>query len=171
MHYVALYIFAVAAANLSVTLFGPPSVYINAFLFIGLTLTTRDRLHELWKGKHLFLKMGAIILTGALLSWLINQDAGRIAVASVVAFIAAEAVDTVVFHLLRNRPWMIRANGSNLPSALVDSLVFPAIAFGGFLPVIVAGQFAAKVLGGFIWAVAIQRWISARARAPQLSGA
>ena len=32
-----------------------------------------------------------------------------------------------------------------------NSIVFPTLAFGGFMPVIVLGQFAAKVLGGFLW--------------------
>jgi fructose-specific phosphotransferase system IIC component len=32
-------------------------------------------------------------------------------------------------------------------------LVFPTVAFGALLPGIVAGQFVAKVFGGFLWAV------------------
>lgn len=41
-------------------------------------------------------------------------------------------------------------------AALVDSLVFPTVAFGAFLPVIVIGQFAAKVAGGALWSVIIR---------------
>ena len=45
--------------------------------------------------------------------------------------------------------------GSNVFGALVDSLVFPTIAFGGFLPWITLGQFAAKVAGGFLWSLVL----------------
>ena len=165
MIYVLIYLLAVVAANLSVAAFGPPSVYVNAFLFIGLTLTVRDRLHEFWTGRHLFRNMAAVIVGGAVLSWAINRDAGPIAVASVAAFLIAESVDALVFHALRHRTWMVRANGSNIPSALADSVVFPALAFGAFLPMVTVGQFAAKVLGGFVWAIAIQAWARARINA------
>lgn len=36
--------------------------------------------------------------------------------------------------------------------AAQNSLIFPALAFGGVLPLIVLGQFAAKVCGGALWA-------------------
>lgn len=157
MPYVALYVAAVVAANLSVAAFGPPSVYINAFLFIGLTLTTRDRLHEYWNGRGLALKMGAVIGTGAAISWVINQHAGQIAFASVLAFAAAESVDATVYHGLRDRAWLVKANASNVLGAAVDSLVFPTVAFGALLPMVVAGQFTAKVLGGLVWALVLRR--------------
>jgi uncharacterized PurR-regulated membrane protein YhhQ (DUF165 family) len=48
---------------------------------------------------------------------------------------------------------MVRANGSNVVGALVDSILFPTIAFGfgAFLLPVVALQFAAKVAGGAVW--------------------
>ena len=54
-------------------------------------------------------------------------------------------------YLIR-KPWLIKSNGSNLASSAVDSLAFPLIAFGAFMPMVVLGQFAAKVFGGAIWA-------------------
>lgn len=42
---VIIYIFAVAAANLSVAHFGPAVTPINGLLLIGLDLAIRDRLH------------------------------------------------------------------------------------------------------------------------------
>jgi uncharacterized PurR-regulated membrane protein YhhQ (DUF165 family) len=53
-------------------------------------------------------------------------------------------------------------NGSNVLSAAVDSVLFPTIAFGALLPVIVLGQFAAKVLGGAVWS-----WILGKGRKQQ----
>lgn len=159
MIYVTLYLAAIVIANLSVAAFGPPSVIINAFLFIGLDLTARDRLHDAWHGRNLWRNMAALIATGSALSWLLNKDAGQIAIASMAAFGAAAVVDAAVYHLLRDRATILRVNGSNVPSAAVDSLIFPTLAFGGFLPAIVLGQFAAKVLGGFVWSL-ILGWIS-----------
>lgn len=151
MIYVFLYLAAIVAANLLVAAFGPQMVIVNAFLFIGLDLTARDRLHDAWRGNRLVPKMLALIAVGSLLSWLLNRDAGPVAIASFVAFAAAASVDTAIYHLLGGYPRWMRINGSNIPSALVDSLIFPTLAFGAFLWPIVLGQFLAKVLGGFVW--------------------
>lgn len=156
MFYVVLYLLAIILANLSVARFGPESAIINAFLFIGLDLTARDRLHDAWRGKQLVLKMGLLIAAGSLLSWLLNRDAGPIALASFVAFVAAATVDSVVYHFLRQYPRFYRVNGSNIPSAAVDSFVFPTLAFGALLWPIILGQFAAKVAGGFVWSLIFQ---------------
>jgi uncharacterized PurR-regulated membrane protein YhhQ (DUF165 family) len=165
MIYVALYLIAVVLANLSVAAFGPSVTIINAFLFIGLDLTARDQLHEAWRGHNLVPKMVGLIAAGSVLSWLLNRNAGQIALASFVAFAAAATVDTLVYHRLGKYPRWLRINGSNVPSAAVDSLVFPTLAFGSFLWTIVLGQFLAKTLGGFVWSLAF-RWLDRR-EAPQ----
>ena len=156
MIYVALYLAAIILANLSSAHFGPSASIVNAFLFIGLDLTGRDKLHEAWHGRGLWWKMAALIAAGSLLSWLLNRNAGRIAVASMLAFGIAALCDTIVYHLLRARAHMVKINGSNVVSALADSLVFPTVAFGAFMPLIVLGQFAAKVGGGFIWSLVLR---------------
>lgn len=152
---VVLWLTAIVAANLSSTHFGPSASVYNAFFLIGLSLTTRDALHTAWDGEGLKWKMAALIVAGSAISYLINQDAAQIALASCIALAAAESVDAVIYHVLRKRDWLERSNGSNVPSAAVDSLVFPTIAFGGFLPMIVLGQFAAKVGGGLVWSLII----------------
>jgi uncharacterized PurR-regulated membrane protein YhhQ (DUF165 family) len=165
-----LYLAAIVLANLSVAMFGPGVAIINAFLFIGLDLTARDQLHEAWRGRNLLPKMVALIAAGSLLSWLLNRNAGPIALASFVAFAAAATVDAIIYHLMGQYPRWLRINGSNIPSALVDSLIFPTLAFGSFLWPIVLGQFAAKTLGGFLWSL-LFRWIDQQAavRAEQSS--
>lgn len=160
MLYVVLYLAAVIAANLTVAAFGPSVTVINAFLFIGLDLTTRDGLHEAWGGRWLWPKMLVLIGVGSLLSFALNQGAGQIALASFLAFGCAGIVDAVVYQVLHRRSWFVKVNGSNVFSAMADSLIFPTVAFGAFLPLIVLGQFTAKVAGGFMWA-----WIIARAKA------
>lgn len=161
---IALYITAIVAANLLVATLGPSVAVLNAFLFIGLDLTTRDALHEAWRGRGLAWKMGLLIVAGSLLSYLLNASAGPIALASFVAFALSATADALVYAALGERARLVRVNGSNVVSAAVDSLVFPALAFG--LPLlwpIVLGQLVAKVIGGVLWSVVLFR----RRTAPQ----
>ncbi len=121
MIYVLMYLTAIVAANLTTAAFGPAWSIVNAFLFIGLDLTARDKLHDAWHGHGLAWKMAALVATGSALSWLLNRNAGMIAVASFVAFACAAVADTLVYALLRKRSYMQRVNGSNLAGAAVDS--------------------------------------------------
>ena len=157
MIYVVLYLGAVILANLIVARYGPASTIPVGFLFIGLDLTARDHLHDAWHGEGLAWKMAVLIATGSLFTWLINRNAGPIAVASFVAFASAATVDALVYHYLRRYPRWLRINGSNVPSAAVDSIVFQIVAFGGFPWVTILGQFLAKTLGGFLWSLLFRR--------------
>lgn len=161
MFYVILYLVAIVLANLSIAAFGPSIAIIVAFLFIGLDLTARDQLHETWRGNHLFLKMSILIATGSILSWLLNRNAASIAMASFAAFAATATVDAIVYHQLGKYPRWLRVNGSNIPSAGVDSIVFPTLAFGELLWGIILGQFLAKIIGGFVWSL-VFRWYDKR---------
>jgi uncharacterized PurR-regulated membrane protein YhhQ (DUF165 family) len=154
---VGLYLSAIVAANLLVAAYGPSVAVINAFLFIGLDITARDALHEAWKNEGLWWKMLLLIAAGSILSALFNWNAARIALASFVAFAGAGLADTAVYHALRERARLLKINGSNVVSAAVDSVLFPALAFGfPLLFDIMAGQFIAKVLGGFVWSVVLR---------------
>lgn len=155
---VLLYLAAIVAANLSVAYFGPVSTIVNAFLFIGLDITTRDMLHERWENKYLWLRMGALIAGGSALSWLLNKNAGSIALASVIAFAASGLADTIVYTLMARFSRFEKVTGSNIVSAAVDSVVFPWVAFGSFMPLIAGGQLLAKVVGGFVWALMLNRF-------------
>lgn len=155
---VILYLIAIVAANLLVATFGPSVAVVTAFLFIGLDLSTRDALHEAWRGKALVWKMAALIGAGSALSYALNRDAGPIALASFVAFAVSASLDAATYALLGERSYLVKVNGSNIVGAAADSLIFPALAFG--LPLlwpIVLGQFAAKVVGGAVWAWALAR--------------
>lgn len=160
---IAIYLGAIVIANLTVAWFGAGVVVINAFLLVSLDLTTRDRLHQLWEGRHLLRNMALLILTGSALSAALDYQALPVAVASCVAFGAAATIDTVAYSFLGARPWLVRANGSNLVSALVDSAVFLSIlaAFGGLpwalVPLLVAGQWGAKTVGGAMWSILLAR--------------
>lgn len=154
---IGLYLAAIVAANLLVAAFGPAVSIGCAFLFIGLDLTSRDRLHEAWHGRGLTSKMGMLIATGSCLSYAVNPASGPIALASFVAFAASATVDALSYHALRQRAYLVKVNGSNIVSAAVDSVLFPWIAFHAFLPWIILGQFVAKVLGGLAWSVLLAR--------------
>lgn len=157
MIYVIVYLLAIVIANLTVAAFGPSVVIFNAFFLIGLDLTARDKLHEQWHNNHLVPKMFLLIAAGSLISWLLNQEVARIALASMLAFSAAATIDAIFYQLLFKKHRLVKMNGSNIPSAFVDSIIFPTVAFGVFLPAIIIGQFLAKVLGGFFWSLIISK--------------
>lgn len=154
---VALYLAAVVAANLTVAAFGPSVTIINAFVLIGLDLTARDKLHDAWHHDRLWLRMAGLIGAGGVISYALNAGAAQIAVASTAAFVVAGILDALVYTALGSRARLLRVNGSNVVSAAADSLIFPTLAFGGFLPAIVLGQFAAKVAGGLVWSLVLGR--------------
>lgn len=142
-----IYIAAICTANFSVHMFGPMVTPMNAFLFIGLDFVIRDKLHErigVWR-------MLGLITVAGVISFAINPATDMIAIASVAAFALAAVTDAGVYQSLIHKPWLIKSNGSNVASSAVDSVVFPLIAFGAFMPWVVVGQFAAKVFGGAIW--------------------
>lgn len=157
MIYPAIYIGALVCANLLVAMIGPWFSIVNSFVLIGLDLTLRDKLHDMWQGKYLPLKMGALIVVAGLISYLLNPAAGQIAIASVVAFTLSMVVDSFVYQALKDKEWKIKSNASNTAGAMVDSVVFPTIAFGGLMPEIVAMQFVAKLAGGFAWTLLLKK--------------
>lgn len=164
---IILYLAAIVAANWSIVTFGANAAIVNAFLFIGLDLTTRDSLHEIWQYQNLWLKMFVLIAAGSLLSAVLNWHASHIALASFIAFACAGLADTLVYRALAPRGHFTRVNGSNIISASIDSVIFPALAFGlPLLVPIVIGQFLAKIIGGFIWALALDRYLKRRSSTP-----
>ena len=155
--YVYMYLLAIVFANITTAMFGASWSIVNAFLFIGLDLTCRDKLHEQWKDDNLFWNMLILIATGSVMSYLLSASAGIIALASFVAFLSANIVDVFIYQKLIHKSKLIKINGSNVGSAFVDSLVFPTIAFGGILWTITLGQFIAKVFGGYVWSLVLDR--------------
>jgi hypothetical protein len=157
MIYVGIYIAALVIANLLVAWLGPWFSLVNAFVLIGMDLSLRDKLHDLWDGDKLLIKMGGLIATASIVSYAINPATGMIALASLVAFSLSMIADSVIYQYLKYKDKVIRINGSNIAGAAVDSVVFPTIAFGGLMLEIVALQFLAKVIGGFIWSKILRK--------------
>ena len=165
---VVLWLAAIVAANWSSAHWGPEASIWNAFFLIGLTLSTRDALHDLW-GRNTPRNMAGLIFTGSALSYatsllfaseaLPSDVVARIALASCVALAVAETADAILYHVLRRREWLERSNTSNVLSSALDSVVFVWIAFGadGFLWAVMFGQFTAKIAGGFLWSLVLKR--------------
>lgn len=159
---VLVYLAAIVAATLSIVHFGPEASIYNAFFLIGLNLTTRDKLHDLW-GVHRLRNMVLLIMAGSIISYLAVIVLGvgppdivaRIALASCVAFAVAESCDAFLYQSIRNRPWLERANTSNLLGAFLDSAIFVSIAFGWTWEIIFL-QMCAKIAGGFVWSLVIE---------------
>lgn len=149
-----IYIAAICAANYSVYAFGPVVTPVNAFLFIGLDFVIRDKLHE----KIGVIKMIGLISIAGGISYTLNPATSMIAIASVAAFTLSSTCDAAVYQALIRKPWHIKSNGSNIAAAGVDSLVFPLMAFGAFMPQVVIGQFLAKVCGGAVWSYLLRSY-------------
>lgn len=145
------YAFAMTVANLLIVKFGVWFSPINSFLLIGLTLVLRDWLHIRLKAW----QMALLITASGVITYLLNPAAAQIAIASSVAFTLAALVDWAVFAKVKGN-WFKRSNASNVAGAAVDSIAFPTIAFGLFMPEIVLVQFASKIIGGYIWSVLLK---------------
>ena len=101
---ILIYALAIIAANLTVAIFGPAVTPINAFVLIGLDLALRDWLHlrlKTWQ-------MGCLIFGTGLITYVLNQDAGRIAFASSASFVIAAVVDWQVFKRVTGS-WLRRS--------------------------------------------------------------
>ena len=154
---VFIYFAAIVAANLLIAAFGPWFSIINSFVLIGLDLVLRDHLHDSWQGKGFLPRMLGLIVGAGAVSYLLNPASGQIALASAIAFSAAGLINMVVYQLLIKKRYLQRVNASNAPAAATDSILFPTIAFGVVMPEIIAAQFAAKFLGGFVWSIVIMK--------------
>jgi uncharacterized PurR-regulated membrane protein YhhQ (DUF165 family) len=151
---ILMYLGAIVVANLLIAHYGAWVSSYVAFAFIGLDITALDHLHDAWHNKGLWWKMSGLIATGSFLSWLLNRDAGRIGIASFVAFLISAIVDRAVYAMAHKKGQYERIMISNFGSSLTDSILFPLLAFGWPPnPAIIFGQFTAKLAGGAFWAL------------------
>ena len=139
-----VYILTVVFANISVA-FAPWMVYVNALVFIGLDLTLKDYFQVRLPPYALVL----IVLTGSIITFLINVQFLPIAIASTAAFSVAFTIDFIVFHLLRKHVWY-RVLLSNAFGSFADSFVFIFLAPFPFSWTMVLLTAALKIIGGSI---------------------
>ena len=119
----------------------PAGVFAIAPIF-----TLRDAIHRKYGFKRvtvLIFVASAIAYTFSIL--LGNELLGRVTIASVVAFLISENVDTFVYHVFRKDTWLSRVMKSNLVSTFLDSVIFIGLAFG-IVWSLVIGQYLVKML-------------------------
>lgn len=120
----------------------------------GLALAFRDVLHETGGIRWVL----PTIAVGCAVSLALGD--GRIAVASAVAFLAAELADLAVYAPLRRRRWRTAVVASNGVGAVVDSLLFLTIAGFPLTWTGVGGQLLVKavwVTAGFLLVAEVVR--------------
>lgn len=169
--YSAITLAFITLADLSSIRWGEPASVANAFFLVGPVLVTRDAIHDELEGWRLTAVLAALIGAGGAIAYVLTmalstaplEVASAIARGSMLAFMAAETVDALVYQagVRWHFTWSVRSNLSNLPAAAVDSLVFTYVAFGSAWPV-GGQQFLAKVLGGLVWVGLIAWWRSRR---------
>lgn len=121
-----------------------------------ITFTLRDFVHKTWGKKNarqLVIVAAALNLTIAGLFWVVGKlpadptwpfqqayeqiltPIGRIVIASIIAQVVSELIDTEVFSVVYKKlNDVVAAFTSNFVGLVVDSIVFSAIAFIGALP-------------------------------------
>lgn len=153
MKYVLIfsYLFAIVLANLVVTKYGAAALPITAFVLIPFDLIARDQLHEYWSKNGLKLKMFLLVVSGSVLSYLLNKDALNIAIASSVSFLVAGFFDYLVYHYLGNKKRAVKMICSNTVSSIIDSILFQQIAFAQILVFVAIHQSLLKICGTIIW--------------------
>lgn len=149
-----VYVLLILISNWSAGKFGPIITPLNAFLFIGADLALRDYLQCRMDRTEMFV----VLLIASTATYVLNTAPVMIALASCAAFAVSQIVDYVVFTK-SGGSWFSRANKSNVAGAAVDSVVFPTIAFGEILPVIVLSQLICKVLGGILFSFLLSKFI------------
>jgi len=124
----------------------------SGVLMIGVALVLRDWLQEMtnWRWSVV------AVVAGCLLSFLLADP--FIAVASAVAFLVSELLDTTVYTWLRERGRNIAVLLSGVAGAIVDSMLFVYIAFGSL-------DFSAgNVLGKLYATLAVAVYLTWRTR-------
>lgn len=146
----AAYIAAIVAANVMTAQLGLVPVgfglLVTAGTFAaGFALLARDVVHQTGGVRLVLLGIAA----GAALSWFMATP--QLAIASTVAFTAAELIDLAVFAPLRRHGFVPAALASNAISAPVDTLAFLAIAGFPITAPVVIGQ----LIGKLLWATLV----------------
>lgn len=148
---VSSYLFAIVAANLAVTTYGPSALLFTALILIPFDMIARDQLQEIWSGNHLKIKMFFLILAGGIISYLMNSSSLNVATASSVTFLIAGTADFLVYSIIVSSIFR-RMIYSNVVSTIIDSMIFQIIAFGTFSGILSIQQSLLKIIGSIFWA-------------------
>ncbi|NBP83014.1 VUT family protein [bacterium] len=135
---IVAYVSVVAVSNLLVDKFidlGPFGLLSAGTITFGITFTIRDLAHQASARAGLgrrpvFLMIGIAALVNVVVAMATNTPA-RFLVASFLAILISEGIDTEIYHRLRTRSWLVRVLSSNAVSVPLDSSIFTIVAFFG----------------------------------------
>jgi len=132
------YVAVVALSNLLVDKFidlGAFGLLSAGTITFGITFTIRDLAHQAsvragLGRRPVFLMIGIAALVNVAVAMATNTPA-RFLVASFLAILISEGIDTEIYHRLRTRSWLVRVLSSNAVSVPLDSSIFTIVAFYG----------------------------------------
>lgn len=148
---ILIYVLAVIAANFLVLYFGKYGLWISSMFLIPFDFVMRCYFHERWRGRELVYKLGLLIGSACLATYLINYRTLPIALASASGFIVANIAAGLFYQAFIKNSKFIKVNGSDVIAITVDSIAFQLIAFSVFDPLVLSGQILVKIVGGFVW--------------------
>jgi uncharacterized PurR-regulated membrane protein YhhQ (DUF165 family) len=132
------YVAVVAVSNLLVDKFidlGAFGLLSAGTITFGITFTIRDLAHQAsvragLGRRPIFLMISVAAVVNVLVAMATNTPA-RFLVASFLAILVSEGIDTEIYHRLRTRSWLVRVLSSNAVSVPLDSSIFTIVAFYG----------------------------------------
>ena len=132
------YVAVVAVSNLLVDKFidlGAFGLLSAGTITFGITFTIRDLAHQAsvragLGRRPVFLMIGIAAVVNVCVAMATNTPA-RFLVASFLAILISEGIDTEIYHRLRSRSWLVRVLSSNAVSVPLDSSIFTIVAFLG----------------------------------------
>jgi uncharacterized PurR-regulated membrane protein YhhQ (DUF165 family) len=132
------YVVIVAVSNLLVDKFidlGAFGLLSAGTITFGITFTIRDLAHQAsvragLGRRPIFLMIGIAALVNVAVA-LVTNTPPRFLVASFLAILISEGIDTEIYHRLRTRSWLMRVLSSNAVSVPLDSSIFTIVAFFG----------------------------------------
>jgi uncharacterized PurR-regulated membrane protein YhhQ (DUF165 family) len=132
------YVAVVAVSNLLVDKFidlGAFGLLSAGTITFGITFTIRDLAHQAsvragLGRRPVFLMIGIAAVVNVFVAMATGTPA-RFLVASFLAILISEGIDTQIYHRLRSRSWLVRVLSSNAVSVPLDSSIFTIVAFLG----------------------------------------
>jgi uncharacterized PurR-regulated membrane protein YhhQ (DUF165 family) len=132
------YVAVVAVSNLLVDKFidlGAFGLLSAGTITFGITFTIRDLAHQAsvragLGRRPIFLMIGVAAVVNVVVAMATNTPP-RFLVASFLAILISEGIDTEIYHRLRTRSWLVRVLSSNAVSVPLDSSIFTVVAFLG----------------------------------------
>jgi uncharacterized PurR-regulated membrane protein YhhQ (DUF165 family) len=162
---VFLFLAAFIAANLIVKHFGIYGLVLSSFVLIPFDFVCRCLIHEKLQGKRLVLLLSGLTVAAAVITYIINRDALRVALGSIAGFTAAQFFAGAFYqNVKREGSWFLKVNISDLIAIVFDSIAFQLVAFNTFDPLVLIAQMGIKFAGGLLWYYIIFKWTKVHIR-------